>query len=880
MITAACNLASSLNFGFSVSEQETLHQYLQKDSHFIGIKDGSDFDLMLDNLAGWSSCLGICVVLLGVLICWIVSNKKTSSIIRKLSKSRITKFVNLKVGFFLVWLYAFIVYDIGMYTSHFSSLFGNAPMAVIYAFKVFLLESDVSEIHDIFHSSWIYSFNFALVHFLAAFISTWFIIKHFGYNAISHLKMLNAGNWGKKVDDTYVFFGLNDASVHLIESIKEEYEKEREKKCRIIIVRSNNSKKNEDIQASGLYRIFNILSMPSRELAQLIQLDDCLTTETTFNLTDINVDKNTDIIGGILKLRSLKKLLRKKRTERIHLLFLGNEEKENIHSVSLLLNDNTIKQFPNVICVETDETEDKASDADDSRNETGGVDITEEITSEETEGEIESPDYPEEVVFYCHARYNSIHRVIEDTNMCDGIRVKVVDSSQKSLEILKQNKDLLPVQFVNVEKDATVSSEFNALVVGFSEVGMESVRFLYEFGAFVKTGSTNTNVERSPFHLDVVDNRMSDLAGVFVANANGINISLPFIKDWDARIRHKKFVEKQPPLITLRNEDCRSIEFYEYLKDAVKRLNYIVIATDDDELNITLGVRILKMSLQYRIDRENLIILVRARSDEDGHIQKIANHYNLLYAAQKKVEDLQKKDSEQEEWKQDEVKKGDKINQPLHIFGLEQDIYTYKYIIDNYIEKEAIKYKERYKKSTKNGHIKPKSLKKYAWYKDFNKFMRVGSESNPTYFGMVSWRRKMSQDIANSLHEITKIVLGEKAMKLLLQETAGKKNLMNFNFSSITRINNTLTYKHTTGEEVDSEIKRILYVLAQTEHLRWNASHEILGFEKGELDEIRMKHNCLAPWNELSEKTQSFDSNVVDLALDIKITYHENNNDR
>ena len=60
-------------------------------------------------------------------------------------------------------------------------------------------------------------------------------------------------------------------------------------------------------------------------------------------------------------------------------------------------------------------------------------------------------------------------------------------------------------------------------------------------------------------------------------------------------------------------------------------------------------------------------------------------------------------------------------------------------------------------------------------------------------------------------------------------------------------------------------------MLAQTEHLRWNASHEILGYkDEGDenfKDEARLKHGCLKPWNKLSEKMQSNDYDVVDVSL-------------
>ena len=66
---------------------------------------------------------------------------------------------------------------------------------------------------------------------------------------------------------------------------------------------------------------------------------------------------------------------------------------------------------------------------------------------------------------------------------------------------------------------------------------------------------------------------------------------------------------------------------------------------------------------------------------------------------------------------------------------------------------------------------------------------------------------------------------------------------------------------------------RVLDVLARTEHLRWVASHEVLGYSdsgtENDKDEARLTHGCLKPWEQLTPRTQSYDYNVVDVSLDI-----------
>ena len=93
----------------------------------------------------------------------------------------------------MVWLVGFIVYDVGMFTEEMGSLVGNIPMAVIYAFGMFLLNCDVSAIHAPFHSSGWFMFAFSSVHLFAALVCLRFVVKHFGFNIMGALKRNTIG---------------------------------------------------------------------------------------------------------------------------------------------------------------------------------------------------------------------------------------------------------------------------------------------------------------------------------------------------------------------------------------------------------------------------------------------------------------------------------------------------------------------------------------------------------------------------------------------------------------------------------------------------------------------------------------------------------------
>lgn len=735
----------------------------------------------------------------------------------------------LKVAFFISWFFSFVVYDIGMVTQSRFSLITNAPMAVIHAFSSFLFSSDVSEIREPFVKSWVFMTAFSWSHALSAFVSALFIIKIFGFNFIQRIRLYLESIFSCKKTETYVFWGYDDITHRMVESIKDHYGNSK-KTFRIVVVKTAEETDDCADNAMGFQKILEILSLKNSELEQLHKLGCYIAFSVKKNINSISgCDSGSyrEIFRRELKMKSLSRLLTAKKTSgNIHLLFLSDNQKQNLHDVSVLLNDKTLRDFSR-----SDKT-----------------------------------DIQRKVTFYCHARYNGVHRVIEDQHCSNNLEVKLIDSSHLNVEQLKRDPNVLPVNFVDVEKDATVSSTFNAMVIGFSEVGQDVTRFLYEYGAFVKSGIQGEFAERSSFHLDVIDNKMKDKAGPFVANAPAIAPSLAY--DWKSR--------NPNALIELHNEDCRSVEFYNQLKDKIKALNYIVVATEDDELNMTIGVRIFRAATRYRNDMNKLCILIRIHNDDDGHFSKIADYYNRLWAAQESVfrtyenekDSIKKKDLYKKilggkvkntDIKQDEVS----CILPLYIFGQDKMVYTYDNIIDNTVLHEAIDFKEEYVKSTSDNYVEPKCEYDKAWYDDIKNRMQTDDDYHPVYASVMCLRRNQGQDLANSLHKLTKEILRDNALAAC--------GISSVDWTSISRYSTQTSYHIVSDDEVC--IAKILDNLAKTEHLRWNASHEILGYvyEPNEKDEIRLKHDCLKIWDELDEYTQSFDHNVVDLSFGIQI---------
>lgn len=463
--------------------------------------------------------------------------------------------------------------------------------------------------------------------------------------------------------------------------------------------------------------------------------------------------------------------------------------------------------------------------------------------------------------FYCHARRNGLNRVVEDIAVKRGLEVRIIDSSYLSIELLKADEKNHPVRLVDVDKDnpTTVKSEFNALVVGFDEAGQDALKFLYEFGAFVDSEATPENEMRSPFHCVATDLRMEELQSIFTTFAPS------------AMAQKNKDGSK---LIELKQCDCNSSDFFEKVigLSLRQKLNYVVIAVGDDELGMILAIRILNHIRREREDLSQLRIYVRSyRSDRESYMQKIADYYNEGY----------NKDNEKKILYQTEA-----IIIP---FGQKDKIYSYEMIINEELTEKGKKFQKGYAaiKSENELWEDRRKLLTGITKKEKNKEGKNIIVNVPVGERVISLdnirslRRKEWQDLANALHADTKL-------NLLLQSLPANFDLEDFYRRYFDEDNNPqrkgnydqIRYPYLTTHE-----NQIILNLARLEHIRWNASHEILGYTKAPADlhgcdERTRKHNCLRPWQELDTESKivtekegwdcdykSYDFGVVDITL-------------
>lgn len=270
--------------------------------------------------------------------------------------------------------------------------------------------------------------------------------------------------------------------------------------------------------------------------------------------------------------------------------------------------------------------------------------------------------------------------------------------------------------------------------------------------------------------------------------------------------------------VELVRDDVHTQSFWERLAGLVDSLNYVVIALGDDDTDITLAVDIYQYVVRHRkggLDRFG--IFVRSYSAENEmRLKRIAAF----------------------------------CRDTIVVFGTMEDIYSKQMIVDNGLTQLARKFYGNYNRVM--GFDGP------TW-DERREQCRQSTEADILMLRKQSLHRKEFQDMENSLHCYTKRMLMDASY---LQEPLPVPE--DFTFVSATDV-----------DEADAMRRRCLTNLSIGEHLRWNASHQMLGYMGMTVDEVRVlppntscdekvkKHKYLVDWNSLPEDTRKLDYAVV-----------------
>lgn len=670
-------------------------------------------------------------------------------------------------------------------------------------------------------------------------------------------KLWRASKSNSKCNHLYIFFGDNEPSKLLATQIRDN-----DSEAKILIVDVANIDDNEHDERN---KIVNFLAHKPRVFDNL-KFKNTLVAVSSEEPADANVSERSDVFEtiGLENVKAIIENLTKTDSPQLHIFFMSDDEERNIRNILALAKDALLTDIAatyydahkNLLKVE------KAFEKLESNRSGSAQNIPETIASNFIinifkaaklilENQIQKYPVPK---FYCHARYNGPNRVIEDLAFNKHFDLNIVDSSHLAVEQLKSNPEFHPIKVASLSpiNPGTVDEPFNSLIIGFGEVGRDAFRFLWEFAAFVDADATDTHARRSPFSCTIVDSNLDNIRGSFCA-------MMPAIFPPDGRA---------PKNIFFRSIDYNHSDFYTRIltEDFLRKLNYVVISIGDNDEAIALGARIFTLARRAGADLSKLRIMVRCTDNAKVEMKKkITDHYNLGYG-----------------------KTSDKQQSVIDLFGMPEEIYTYKLIVKKELIEQAKKYNEKYSKVC---NTPEKDI--VSW----DKRRDNATEAKPASIDKLrKLRRQESQDIANALHAFTKLHLLRTALD---KNTAKAKNYWEQFLARLFdgdhhRMVGTTTKIHFT--ELDDEENKIMHRLAQLEHIRWNAAHEIMGYISNPgspwCDETHMTHGCIRPWEEIdtasdqSEKAgdrqeyKNFDFSVVTTSIYLhpeKLTNPEEN---
>jgi hypothetical protein len=436
---------------------------------------------------------------------------------------------------------------------------------------------------------------------------------------------------------------------------------------------------------------------------------------------------------------------------------------------------------------------------DEARNVSGALNMQHDITLQKMWGSKPS--------FYVHARRNAHNEVLDHYSQYDGgekgIKINVIDSAYLSVATLKQNPSALPVNCVDYNPSTgLVESPFDAMIVGFGGTGLEAFKFLYEFAAFV-----GKNRQRSPFKCYAFDAKMGEIAGLVKAKMPAIG----------------------PDELEMIDASSDSEEFWVRVREILCKLNYIVIAINDDSKSLALAVNLFKQALLWRDDSHpRLKIMLRCyNSDNEKRIVEVKEMLNKS-VGNKKIE--------------------------LELFGLMGSLYKCDMILSDSIMREAKEYHKMYEGG---GESADEFWEKSLGLCEIERLMK--DKGYTRYHAVYDINRRIQQNISNALHRRTKLML----MGIYDNSGQAHKRLEELESIVDSRKPGGITYAC-----ADAEQSALLLNLAMVEHERWVASHKIRGYTYApQNDPVRKHHRCICAWDELDECTQSYDCNVVDTSI-------------
>lgn len=702
---------------------------------------------------------------------------------------------HLKCWALVVLFAGFILYFIG-YTQKIeetnclmilASTIQAGGRALLSSLGMFVFDTDFIEVGEVYHHNIIYLVAFAIVHFLGILISTHFILRLLGERFFSNIRMYHILA-NKTERDIYIFWGINEESITLAGSIKNKYLEDKNEEGLELIFVQTPSEKELEMKTHSISHFLNSSLHGSSEKDRIEDLGGTVLFPTR-RLIDVDKEisesNKNDNHFEKLGLKSLTKLCDK--SLNISFFLFSDDQNKNIQD--------------SLIMREFFESHTKTNHT--------------------------------EIHLYTRVRRNDVNMTLEEQNYLKGknkIKVHIIDDSNLAVLSLKMKPEYHPVKYVKVNNKAQVTSEFNALILGFGQTGRDAFRFLYEFGAFPGKDE-NKYDERSPLKITAVDKNMKDIKGAFLSKCPALMEKHNFDRYelLDCNVKDESFWENT--LFFKKENGAKELRPY----------NYIVIAMGDDKTNLSVAMDLYRFIMRYKsVDPQKITIYVRIYERDVLREAELIQNFTLS-----------------------------NVDPQIIYFGTPQDLYTYELIINDKILKDAQFYAYIYENQddlTSWGKENKEAAQK-AWKKKCN---------TETLEELLDIKRQTEQDMSNSWHVQTKIHLIDEAK-------VASEIRDNWPARRINKKASPAKY------DVSRDEQDVIDNIALCEHLRWNALSELQGYtsyygpEKGNhKDHFKKELACLRPWkkhwkgmkdsdtligNEELREKMKYDYNVLDVSI-------------
>ena len=303
---------------------------------------------------------------------------------------------------------------------------------------------------------------------------------------------------------------------------------------------------------------------------------------------------------------------------------------------------------------------------------------------------------------FCRACREGVNRMYEDAmTKTPSMNVHLIDSSYLAVRNIKNCKELLPVNYVdkgvdeNGYREGWVSSEFNAMVLGFGETGREVLGFLYEHGAFV-----GEDFKKSPFSCVVMDRLMGNFEQAYRKSFPGMNeaAGISFIQC-----------------------EIGGNDFWNDMEQRILKLNYIVVCLGNDRLNLCMAVDLVEFAFRKGKDlSKNFVILIA--QEDPTHLDEVTlSHYNAI----------------------------GQYHNCIRTFGSKKDVWTYDNITNESLQARAKRYFAGYMRA--NGDTRDPEA---VWQQ-----REEVIETTDDFALHSKRVRQRAQDYANCFHVSTKLAL-------------------------------------------------------------------------------------------------------------------------